>query len=854
MKVSLNFQMYGLAIGIIFVAILVALWPKKRKELNAGGWRTVGDLCVSLQEPNANYTLEDLPTDKGKYFRKRVNINLPEGKTGDRLVIRNGNKKQTYDAYLGPMSLFSKKQVATIVPKAHDDVICDNTNGKWDCNGTVNTQGYNNSPPVINASANQYISLLKVLCTLGSDGAKLDPLISCGFDLLSAIFSIFGSFGSTTSVAPTISLSQIATIVAQVVKAQADATYIGNVQDDFDNAARWFWSYGYKKNSQYHVNREYSQGGDPSIVNLARRTALYNLLGPDDNTSFLTLLGNRIVNICQPYNGSGYGNTDPSVPGGYTWTHGNNWLLLMAMLTLYMSMVQECMYTDIDNKDANGNWYTPWSSIHMAKLQASQSPFVIGTFTLYAMYQDFTTRYMFNIKSYGVTAPADNGTNRTQGITIILQDQNTLADGGPVPAIASRILPSGTYVNYQWQNRFGNFCSEDSSNRFYPNFRYQAPDGTLDASDGFLACGQSYDGGQINNGVDISTMLSQRASDFHAYNQNPMATINQLLSVAGYVADPEADPGAPTFYEIPAPTAPSWWPNPSQNVPRGTPFMGTPCFESGYGWMINSPWNLLCVAACTTGDGTTDFTCLNDNSGPLDMTKYMTQSVCTVSFSGSKVRYQQTQANIIPVQNWFADTSSYLPVSPVSPGDGTPNWGLTLGNLSLNTANAMFTCLANDPTNTSTAAVAGIIGSNAGPAALTRSIVSGYLNPPGSVDQYAVLHTINPYPQQHIGLPNFNLASTDCVVSYDSYSATVTSKSSSGGVTTYTFSSPTIDFWRYGTNSIKIESDNFDQGESSTTLTFSNKEWKNGVFTAKHSDNTKYDIGDVVDVFVPSMY
>jgi hypothetical protein len=860
MKVSSNFQMYGLAIGIIFVAILVALWPKKRKELNAGSWSTARDLTVSLEDPNANYTLQDLPTINAKYLSRRVNIVLPKGKTGDRLVIHNGYNKQSYSAFLGPSSLFNKHQIATFVPNAQEDVICDNTNGKWDCNGTVNNMAYGNTPATVNASDDDYLKLLKILCTMGSKDAKLDPIVACGFDLLSLVFSMFG-FAKTT--APLPNLQQIANVVAQVVKAQSDQDYITAVNGDYKNAATLLYDYGYtQKFTQYHVNREVAQAGDPSIVNLATRTALYNYLSPNSPTSFITVLGNRIVDLCDnfvvhdPASGSGgYGTPDPNIPGAYVWVHGNNWLLLMLMLALYMALIQEAMFVDINNKDINGNWYNPWSSSLMDYLQAAGNPFVKGVMTLWAMYEDYGIRYMANINA---------NQNISQGgyYANVLADYNQItSDGLPVPdTFGNTFLPVGTTVNVTEIQRVGRyedyFCSAKGGIGVNVSFPYTIDATDTSANQGYKGCTQTYNDNQIIN-PNRAQFISQRAQDFQTYNQDIVQTINTFLSVAGLTISQPATPGGKMiFVNAYQPAAPAWWPNPSRPVPRGTPFLGFPSANSVYGWTLDSRWNLLCVSQCTAGNAPgAGNTCLPDNSGPLDVTKSVTANPCRPSDTNylGFTYYLPPSAEQI---SWFSDASTYPVVSegswgiPVTPGNPFPP---------PTAVNTLFTCITNDsylessgePTESN-----GLIGSNSGTLAKSRRIMAGFTSAPTSTDFSTTLYTQNSGSNPFTILyANANMLATECAPhNYDSFVATVTSKSTSAGITTYTFSSPKISFWKYGNHKITVDSDEYSPGEGSTSFTFSSNEWKNGSFTAKNASASLYDINQNVDVLVPRVY
>jgi hypothetical protein len=73
-------------------------------------------------------------------------------------------------------------------------------------------------------------------------------------------------------------------------------------------------------------------------------------------------------------------------------------------------------------------------------------------------------------------------------------------------------------------------------------------------------------------------------------------------------------------------------------------------------------------------------------------------------------------------------------------------------------------------------------------------------------------------------------------------------------LTTFTFSSASVTFWKYKNNPITIESDSYGSDNGTSSLTFNTAEWSSGTFTAKHSSDSKYTVDQVVTVSVARVY
>jgi hypothetical protein len=914
MKGSSNFKYVGAFAGVILVVVLVVvLWPKKRKELTAGGWKITKRFTVTLEDPNATYTLQDIPEKKGSVVPSRpVVIKFPKGKTGDRMVIRGNTKNNVFNAHMGPHEDFTRVQVGHFFPGSEKDLVCDNTNGKWFCHGSASSVPTSTLPGTQLPGFPQWLSLLKCLTTVCQDGGKLNDDQTVGFELISFVFALF--FGGSTSQPKQLSISDIANAVNTVVKQDLNTALLNDVQICYQQAAGAFVDYGYtKKLTLFSTNREYANSGDPSILNQNARTTLYNTIEP--LTRETGNLAAQIRILCSSTAagtiGGGYGVPVSGKPGFYTWDNGNNWLLLMTLLQLYMAHMQEASFVDINNKDTLGNFFNPWTSSFIQDLQTESLVYIVGCKTLWAMYDDYTNRYMDNIiyKNFAInTVPPTY--SYQQGSINILYDANTLYNGGPVPLVTT--IPPLSPYNYT-TDQFGNivfqnmtfqckydpgvlqnweyYCSQNTAplppdiclNKQIVIASPQDPSGAnggmpiwaipIDYSDGALQCPYP----NYPAGPD-PMILAARAVDFHTFHNNPYSSFNVMLRVGGFKAVPPTagGPRETTFEPLDPPVGgfPTWWPaggvdGISPTLPKGTPFLGTKyiwddttkTYDLTSGWEVNDRWNIMCVNACTLADANdgTNACATNYSSGPRLMQSVLTTNQCYNTGTDPDYIPGMTMAITKDDVNAFAHPSTFPATTPTTT-QPTSMWGMMINrdhdeNLLLPN-NAIYTCLTNDAANPVTQT--GKIGSYAGPANFSRNIVSGNYNFEDTIDKTGPLVL---YPGATGELPrgsaiaDFNSVIPDCVPqNYDSYTATVTTKATNAGITTYTFSSPTITYWKHATFPITIASDLYGHSESATNLTFDKKEWKSGSFTLKHSSSSKYAINEVVTVTVARVY
>ena len=769
----------------IFVVIYFLLPKKSSSKVQSEGWLAQGlTSSITLNNPKGNYLISN-PSRESKF----MTINLPKGSTGDRLRIANETSSK-FSAFLGPESIMLYTHVVNFGNKG--DVICDNTKGLWQCNkGGV--ENY------LNGSFREDTpSIAGVLWTIVNGG-----LGAIGGELFGLALSAFAiPFGGTSDSG--LDVQALITEFSSIVQSELNTTQIQNIQNSYSTGAQQLAVYiNGQKYQQALMNREYADGGDPSILNSTQRTALDTFI-----THFITDVTDGSLN--KSINDLMANQTGPDANGFYTWTLGNNWLLLTTLLTLYWSFVQEASLVDKDNKTGS-NYYVPWRSKYISTLQDISGPFVNGCKAAFAMWQDFKNRYMANITQsvYGSTPYNPNGDNEYAGVNIV-RDNNTLANGTcippfgppppfpPTPLTLPTTFVSGsvsTYTN-------GINCTNDIT----------VPSCVTAAWDAGNQCANPL---WTPGSPPPDPQLQSRANDLEYYYSNPTDTITGLLLAAGYNVSVQNN--VITYSDAPNESTPSWW-GIGPNVPRGTPF--------GHGWTVNSNWHLLCVDQCTK-QGTT---C--SSGGPFILNNQVTANKCidqSVNYFGNFISpfFAESIFDHESTMNNDAIQSSAQWGMPPIPGSAIPG-ASELGN-------SLFTCVTNEGIIQS----AGLVGSASGPVAESRRLMTGLTT------------GLPTNPVTIIGYPLLD-ACVPC--NFDSFSATMTSKSRTAGLTTFTFSSASVTFWKYKNNPITIESDSYGSDNGTSSLTFNTAEWSSGTFTAKHSSDSKYTVDQVVTVSVARVY
>ena len=786
---------------IILVIILVVVWfliPKKStSKQQVKGWQEKGlTATVTLNDPNGNYLIPS-PSRSAKL----MTINLPKGSTGDRLRIANETSTK-FSAFLGPESIMKYSHVINFGNKG--DIICDNTGEIWQCNGggVKNFSTGNVGDP---------ISISGILWTIVNGGLSM-----LGGDLFGEACGAFGiNFGSGDS---GVDVQALITEFSSIVQSELNAQQITDIGNSYTVGAQQLALYvNVNKYQNAVMNREYADGGDPSILNATQRLALDSFI-----THFITdtVDGSLNKSITVLSNGQ----TGPDANGFYTWTLGNNWLLLTSLLTLYWTFCQEASFVDKDNKSGS-NFYVPWRSQYIATLQDPSGPFVNGCKAAFAMWQDFRNRYMANITQQYI--PQENGTTAFGAISVV-RDNNTLVNGtcvppaGPPPpwadtqASAPTTFVTGT-IPYYYSNNLGASSCETSN--ALPTCVTAAWDASyLDGccSNTLWTCPNTNP--SPNPGPD--PQLQWRANDLEYYYSNPTDTISGLLMAAGIVVT--VDNNVITYSDARTPTTPSWW-GVGRNVPKGTPY-------GNYGWTVDSPaWKMLCVQQCTK-QGQNN-TC--SSGGPRVIDSEVTTNKCTDESTdpwsfGMSISVSAADKAIF-------NHSSTIDNSAVQ---SSTELGMPLNMYTTNgdsAGNSLFTCVTNEGDVNST----GFIGTASGPAAASRRIITGLTT------------GLTTNPATLFGNP---LLESCAPSNFDSFSATVTAKSRTGGLTTFTFSSEAVTFWKYKNNPITIESDTYGSDSGTSSLTFNSAEWKDGTFTAKHATDAKYAVDDEVTVTIARVY
>jgi len=778
---------------VVLVAILIGVYfliPKKAVEKQqAEGWRTYGlTATITLKDPNAHYLIPN-PSRSSKF----MTIHLPPGNTGDRLRISN-ETSSNFAAFLGPESIMSTPHVVHFSNSG--DIVCDNTAQIWQCNGG-GVRNYSSGN-----LKNDPITLSGILWTVVNGG-----LSWLGGSLLSQVFSAFGqNFGSGDS---GVDVQSLITEFSSIVQSLLNAQQIIDIENSYTVGAQQLALYvNVNKYQNAVMNREYGDSGDPSILNSTQRTALDTFI-----THFITDTMDGSLNKSITVLSSGQ--SGPDANGFYTWTLGNNWLLLTTLLTLYWSFCQEASLVDKNNKTGS-NYYVPWRSQYIATLQDPSGPFVSGCKAAFTMWQDFKNRYMANITQTTVGTNNDGAGDTMSGVNIV-RDNNTLVagtcvppSGPPPPWPDARVLPTA-FVTGPIPSEY--IDGNDGSTSCDP---LPMPSCVTAAWDAGNSCGNSL---WTPGSPPPDPQLQSRANDLEYYYSNPTDTITGLLLAAGINVSVQNN--VITYTDAATPPTPSWW-GVGRNVPKGTPY--------GHGWTLDSYWKLLCVEQCTK-QGTN--TC--SSGGPRVIDAEVTTNKC---LDQSTNPYSSgLSISVSAADKTVFNHSSTIDNSTIQ---SSTQWGMPLERYTPNpngdsAGNSLFSCIANEGNIAST----GFVGTSSGPAAATRRIFTGLTTG----------LTTNPTT-----LYGYQLLEACAPSNFDSFSATMTSKSRTGGLTTFTFSSPSVTYWKYKNNPITIESDLYGSDSGTSSLTFNSTEWTSGTFTAKHATDTKYSVTQVVTVKIARVY